>query len=64
MPDDAIATAAARFGEEMRSGGGVVFNVKWNIIIVSGSLGSMYDDYATCIALSTNGTVTKIDKTN
>ena len=28
-PDDAIATAAAQFCEEMRSGGGVVFNVKW-----------------------------------
>ena len=28
-PDDAIATAAARFGEETQAGGGVVFNVKW-----------------------------------
>ena len=28
-PDDAIATAAAQFGEETRAGGGVVFNVKW-----------------------------------
>ena len=27
-PDDAIATVAARFGEETRPGGGVVFNVK------------------------------------
>ena len=28
-PDDAIATAATRFGEETQAGGGVVFNVKW-----------------------------------
>ena len=29
LPDDAISTAAACFGEGLRSGGGVVFNVKW-----------------------------------
>ena len=28
-PDDEIATAAERFGEETGPGGGVVFNVKW-----------------------------------
>ena len=28
-PDDATATAAARFDEEIRPRGGVVFNVKW-----------------------------------
>ena len=28
-PDDAVATATVRFGEETRAGGGVVFNVKW-----------------------------------
>ena len=28
-PDDAIATAAARFGEETQAEVGVVFNVKW-----------------------------------
>ena len=28
-PDDEIATAAERFGEETRPGVGVVFNVKW-----------------------------------
>ena len=29
LTDDAIATAAACFGKGLRSGGGVVFNVKW-----------------------------------
>ena len=28
-PDDAIATAAAKFGEETQAGGSVVYNVKW-----------------------------------
>ena len=35
--DDAIATAAARFGEETRPGGGVVFNVKWRRYIWGGA---------------------------
>ena len=35
LPDDVIATAAARFGEETRAGGGVVFNVKLRRYITS-----------------------------
>ena len=33
-PDDSIATAAAQFGEETRAGGGVLFNVKWECMMV------------------------------
>ena len=29
LSDDAIATAVLCFGEGLRAGGGVVFNVKW-----------------------------------
>ena len=29
LSDDAISITPARFGEETRAGGGVVFNLKW-----------------------------------
>ena len=41
-PDDAIATSVARFGEETRQGGGVVFNVKWRRYALS--CGEIYAD--------------------
>ena len=31
LPDDAIATAVSCFGEGLRAGGGVLFNVKWRM---------------------------------
>ena len=29
LPDDSVATSAVCFGEGLRAGGGIVFNVKW-----------------------------------